>query len=96
MPVIRKSSFGAAWALGLLLVIGCTVLAAQAVPAAAVDPFDQVKRLGRGVNILGYDPIWDSFGQARFKDKHFKLIHDAGFQSVRINLHALQRMDAGN
>jgi endoglucanase len=61
-------------------------------PAAAVEPFDQVKRLGRGVNILGYDPIWDNFGNARFKAKHFKLIHDAGFQTVRINLHALQRM----
>jgi len=31
-----------------------------------------------------------------YKDKHFKLIRDAGFRSVRINLHALQRMDAGS
>ncbi len=63
-------------------------------PAAAAPPaaFEQVKRLGRGVNILGYDPIWDNFKDARFKEKHFKLIHDAGFGSVRINLHALQRM----
>ena len=96
MPVIKKSSRRATWALGFLIAVWCTVLAAQAAPAAGVDPFDQVKRLGRGVNILGYDPIWDSFGQARFKEKHFKLIHDAGFQTVRINLHALQRMDAAN
>ncbi len=96
MPVIKKYSRGVAWASGFLLVAWSTVLAVSAKPTAAVDPFDQVKRLGRGVNILGYDPIWDSFGQARFKEKHFKLIHDAGFQSVRINLHALQRMDAAN
>ena len=24
----------------------------------AVDPFDQIKQMGRGVNIIGYDPIW--------------------------------------
>jgi len=64
--------------------------------AEAVDPFDQVKRLGRGVNILGYDPIWDNFAERRFKERHFKLIHDAGFQTVRLNLHALQRLDGGN
>ena len=62
----------------------------------AVDSFDQVKRLGRGINILGYDPLWDSFEKGRFKDRHFQLIHDGGFQTVRINLHALQRLNAGN
>jgi len=95
-PFFKKSSRGVAWASGFLLIVSCTALAAQATPAVAVDPFDQVKRLGRGVNILGYDPIWDSFGQARFKEKHFRLIHDAGFQTIRVNLHALQRMDAAN
>ena len=64
--------------------------------ADAVDPFVQIKRLGRGVNILGYDPIWDDFDKARFTERHFRLIHDAGFQAVRINLHALQRMKASN
>ncbi len=83
---------GAASAAGLLLIVWSHVSAAQAGPAAAVNPFDEVKRLGRGVNILGYDPIWDNSEDARFKEKHFKLIHEAGFQSVRINLHALQRM----
>ena len=51
-----------------------------------------VKRLGRGVNIIGYDPIWEDFAKGRFKERHFKLIKDAGFDSVRINLHALQVM----
>lgn len=50
------------------------------------------KRLGRGVNILGYNPVWDDPASARFEEKHFKLIRDEGFPSVRINLNALQRM----
>jgi endoglucanase len=46
--------------------------------------FEQNKRLGRGVNIIGYDPIWKDASKARFKDKHFKLIKEAGFDNVRI------------
>ncbi|MGA2202498.1 MAG: glycoside hydrolase family 5 protein [Terriglobales bacterium] len=76
-----------------VLLMGCTRPAGA---AEAVDPFEQVKRLGRGVNILGYDPMWDNFKNGRFKERHFKLIHDAGFQTVRINLHALQRLSAAN
>jgi endoglucanase len=58
-----------------------------------IDPFDQVKQMRRGVNIIGYDPIWKNFDKARFKEKHFKLIHEGGFQTVRINLHAFSHMD---
>ncbi len=50
------------------------------------DAFDQNKRLGRGVNILGYDPIWKSRSNGRFQAEHFRLIHNAGFRHVRINL----------
>jgi endoglucanase len=56
------------------------------------DAFDMVKRLDRGVNIIGYDPIWEDFEKGRFKERHFELIRAAGFQSIRINLHALQIM----
>ena len=77
----------------MILTMGC-MRPAQA--AEAVDPFDQVKRLGRGVNILGYDPLWDNFEKGRFQERHFKLIRDGGFQTVRINLHALQRLNAAN
>lgn len=75
----------------VILLVGC---APSRAAAQAVDPFVQTQRLGRGVNILGYDPIWDDFQKARFKERHFQLIHDAGFQTVRINLHALQRLHA--
>lgn len=72
------------------------ILLALAAPWASAqspaDAFAQVKRMARGVNILGYDPIWEHPGKARFEAKHFKLIREAGFQTVRINLHALQRL----
>ncbi|MEO6187288.1 MAG: glycoside hydrolase family 5 protein [Ginsengibacter sp.] len=46
--------------------------------------FEQNKRLGRGVNIIGYDPLWKDPSKARMKDRHFKLIKEAGFSNVRI------------
>jgi endoglucanase len=74
---------------------------AQPQPAAArgftpLDPFDQVKKMGRGVNIIGYDPLWRNFEQARFKDRHFQRIHDGGFQTVRLNLQAFRHMNDQN
>ena len=57
------------------------------VQSAPTDAFTQNHKLGRGVNIIGYDPLWWSTNQARFKEKHFRLLKDAGFDSVRINLH---------
>lgn len=46
--------------------------------------FEQNERLGRGVNIIGYDPIWRDHENARMKERHFKLIKEAGFDNVRI------------
>jgi hypothetical protein len=59
--------------------------------AAAVN-----QRLGRSVNIIGYDPIWQDRAKARFQEKHFARIKEAGFSSVRINLHPFRHMDAAN
>jgi endoglucanase len=72
-----------------------TDLSALARPQA-VDPFDQNRKLGRGVNILGYDPIWRSREQARFQAKHFRVLKEAGFSSVRINLHPFHGMSRTN
>jgi endoglucanase len=58
--------------------------------------FEQVKQIRRCVNVLGYDPIWRNRDRARFQEKHFRLIHEAGFQAIRVNLHALGQMDAEN
>jgi endoglucanase len=52
-----------------------------------MDSFKQNERLGRGVNIMGYDPVWKNKFMARMKDEHFRLIRGVGFNSVRIALH---------
>jgi endoglucanase len=74
----------------LALLTGVTAFA-QPKP---VDVFEQNRRLGRGVNIIGYDPLWANRDQARFKERYFKQLKDAGFNSVRINLHGFRHMDA--
>jgi endoglucanase len=77
---------------------GLLLHAAEKSPPQAVDAFQQNKRLGRGVNVIGYDPLWRSRDRARFQNEHFKLIRDAGFSNVRINLHPFQygRADASH
>lgn len=85
-----RSSRLAAAAVSTLILL--TLTAPSASPQSPADAFAQLKRLGRGVNILGYDPIWKNPKKARFEEKHFKLLREAGFQTVRINLHALQLM----
>jgi endoglucanase len=61
-----------------------------------LDPFAQVKQMGRGVNIIGYDPIWQRSDRARFKEHHFERIRAGGFQTVRVNLHAFRHIGADN
>lgn len=84
-------------ALSGFLLVG---LLAAAAPGRAgggpADAFEQNRRLGRGVNILGYDPIWTSREKARFKEGYFRMIRDGGFTSVRINLHPFGHMDAAH
>ena len=60
----------------------------------SVDAFEQNRRLGRGVNIVGYDPIWTHREQARFQERYFPMLKRAGFHSVRINLHPFRQMDS--
>jgi len=75
------------------LVLGIQFATPQ--PCAA-DAFEQNRRLGRGVNIIGYDPIWRSREQGRFKERHFHAIREAGFNAVRVNLHPFRHMDREN
>ena len=77
--------------LTLNLMQGCT-----ADKFKSVDAFLQNKKLGRGVNIIGYDPLWRSRSEARMQDEHFKLIKEAGFNNVRINMHPFRQMEANN
>jgi endoglucanase len=77
------------------------VLLGQSLPAesptnAAPDAFALNQKLGRGVNILGYDPIWRSHEQGRFKAEYFQKLKEAGFHSVRLNLHPFRYMETTN
>jgi endoglucanase len=56
------------------------------------DPLIVNQRLGRGVNILGYDPIWKLRSSGRMQAKHFRSIRAAGFNHVRINLYPFRFM----
>jgi endoglucanase len=73
--------------LGILLLPQGAGAQAQGTSIQGLDAFEQNKRLGRGVNVLGYDPIWKDRSRGRFGAEHFRLIHEAGFSHVRINLH---------
>ena len=86
------SSLGVHFARAL---IARTALALAAVgPAtASVTPHAQVKAMARGVNILGYDPIWSNPAQARFRLDQLARIKQGGFDTVRVNLHAFEHMD---
>ncbi len=79
--------------ISVLLLTGVWPVAAA--QKQAVDPFVQNQRLGRGVNIIGYDPVWRSRDQARFKVGYFRVLKDAGFNNVRINLHPFRYMKQG-
>lgn len=57
------------------------------------DPFEQNRRIGRGVNVIGYDPLWKRLDGARMQPRHFGLIKEAGFNSVRIPLYPFRFMD---
>jgi endoglucanase len=69
--------------------------ATQSPTPNAADASALNRRLGRGVNILGYDPSWVSPVNARMRAHHFRLIKQAGFDSVRINLHPLRDTRVG-
>src|SRR3569833_2916517 len=62
------------------------LLLALAPPAAAAP------LLRRGINVLGYDPIWQEPAKARFKARHFRAIRQAGFDFIRVNLLAFRHM----
>ena len=86
----RNLIWHTAAALAIVLAAGTALAHAE----KALDAFTQVKQMKRGVNIIGYDPIWKDFEKRRFQEKHFELIKKGGFQTVRINLHGFDHMDA--
>lgn len=77
-------------ALSLLLIVAGSFAAAADRPMSAAD---QVAQMKRGVNIVGYDPLWQDAAKARFRQKHFEIIKDGGFDHVRINLYGFHHMN---
>ncbi|MCU0772513.1 MAG: glycoside hydrolase family 5 protein [Verrucomicrobia bacterium] len=77
-------------ALCLLLVCG------QAPAPGAPDAHEQARQLGRGLNVLGDDPIWINPAKGRFKDVHFQQIREAGFNHLRVNLAPFRQMNPTN
>jgi endoglucanase len=69
-------------AFALIAAFGVSANAAAAAPPP----------LHRGVNVLGYDPIWTDPTRARFKQAYFQAIRDAGFDFIRVNLQAFRHM----
>jgi endoglucanase len=72
---------------GLTLILSACVTAPR--PPAAAAPLsaaDQVKAMQRGVNVVGFDPLWRDSSKARFKPRYFEMIKQAGFSSVRMVL----------
>jgi endoglucanase len=78
----------------LLALAGLWLLCAR--PAVAIDAAIQAQQMERGINVLGYDPIWNDPAQGRFKEQHFAAIRDAGFKTIRVNLQAFAHMNATN
>lgn len=91
---------------GIVLAIaalsGCQVYGPResAAPAkfeafTAIDAAAQVSHMRRGVNVLAGDPGWRDPSKARFKPAYFKMLHDAGFATVRIVMNPFGFMDDG-
>lgn len=77
-----------------VLLGGCAVAQQAMAPATAPMVAGDAFPFHRGVNVLGYDPYWKDPSQARFKWRYFGEIRRAGFDHVRLNLHAFAFMDS--
>lgn len=63
--------------------------------AQSVSAKEQSAKMGRGINIIGYDSaVWKDYTKGRFNEKYFKMIKEAGFSSIRVNLFAFSGMDS--
>jgi endoglucanase len=66
----------------------------EALPGfVAISADDQLATMRGGMNVLGADPIWYDPSAGRFRPEHFDRLRDAGFDTVRINLHAFAHAD---
>jgi endoglucanase len=61
-----------------------------------ISAHDQVRQLGRGVNVIGYDAFWKDNSQGNYKEEHFAKLKAAGFSTVRVVLFTFPFLDQQN
>jgi endoglucanase len=94
LPMLLNFRPALFYGVAVLFPIACLLCSGTAATAQGDDDFTQCRKLGRGLNVLGYDPIWKSADTARFKIQHFKTIRAGGFETLRVNLYPFQHMSA--
>src|ERR1700733_5276479 len=77
---------------GQAAVFAAALLVSPAHAATSAD--DQAARMHRGINILDDDPMWRDPARARFQPRHFARLAQAGFDTVRLNLHPFKHLNA--
>lgn len=82
-------------ACGLALAISVLAICFRA-DAAGQGTARAPGELGRGINILGYDGIWEGGWNAPFRLDNLTAIRKAGFSHVRINFFGFKFMGPGN
>lgn len=80
----------------IIVYSGCSSSSEEPVSEAKPDASALNEQMARGVNIIGYDPIWGNFEDRRFHAEHFRIIKEGGFSTVRINIHPFRHMDEEN
>jgi endoglucanase len=82
----------------LMILLGALLMAACAQTSApqSAGSHQPAASFRRGVNVLGYDPIWKDPTRGRFQARHFGEIRRGGFDFVRVNLHAFDHLDSAN
>ncbi|WP_407170393.1 glycoside hydrolase family 5 protein [Bradyrhizobium sp. ORS 111] len=92
MMAVRARWPGAVnWLLALLLAVLTSPVDAAGPGQPAAMP-----ALGRGINILGYDGLWEGYQNAPFRLENLTAIRKAGFSHVRINFFGFKHMDSEN
>lgn len=61
-----------------------------------ISAHDQVRQMGRGVNVIGYDAFWKDNSQGNYKEEHFAKLKAAGFSTVRVVLFTFPFLDQQN
>ncbi|GKQ54281.1 glycoside hydrolase family 5 protein [Bradyrhizobium sp. Ce-3] len=81
---------------GVLLAAALVAVLISPAHSAGQGPSPGVAALGRGINILGYDGVWEGYWNAPFRQENLDAIRKAGFSHVRINFFGFKYMDSDN